>query len=276
MVSIASLCVRSDLQEDPSGREAPFAVVHPRQFHVLHALFSNNASVRAAYETICRFMFAGGMVVEKKAFELTPAIQDVMNSVWILFCRHVLESIFTYGFAVCAVDGRGRPFVWEPTELQIEVRRRSTGEREYRLFRLEHRIMGTGESRRPMQDVLVFERSGPDAQGNLKSLLRSLLQMETFRNLMMACAARAEQRRSNPPIITESLPKDVEAAEMDRDVAAFGDASLINLTEEEKRNMRVALNVGLTPLLWCGDVLCLTTSPAPLPPLGQASGGDGA
>lgn len=242
MVSIAVLNTQPDLGSgvDLNGREGPFRAIDGSQFSVLHALFTNNASVRAAYETICRFMFAGGVVVDKEDFELEAAIAQVLNSAWLRFARDCLESLLKYGFVIVGFNSRKTPFVWDAIELSIEFRRRSTGDREYRLFRNKTAFMGRSTMREPLKDVIVFESAGPDSRGHLRSILRSLGQLESFRNLMLACSARAEQRRSQPPIVTEHLPKDVNALTQARDMSAFGDASVITMSEEEKRRVREA------------------------------------
>lgn len=217
-VDVVPLIKGSDLH---AGNLVPLPA---QQFQMMHHFFNNTPEVRACFETLCRYLFSGGLRIWKTGFKPSARSQRVFDTIWVKFCKDVLRELFTYGFVLCTISKPRTilvPNVVSPLEVDIEQRVLPKGGREFKITDISTSFYGLpGAQSKVRRDIVVFASDLPDVRGNLTSKLRSLLQVESFFTLSIACAARAEQQRARPPLVTETS-KDTESR-ADEHIAADG------------------------------------------------------
>ena len=174
--------------------------------------------------------------------ELNEDIKALLTHEWLPFCEHVLEDIITFGFCIIALDERRKvPFVRNPID---SYQRISISTDKYgmdKLYELTMRednpgfaadFLSTGtpdkNPERNAPPIFVLECWPPGADGDLTSLCRTLIPLDSFMQTIMQCQVTVALRNARPVLVTstEKLPTDQK--NMARDVGAAGDSALVH------------------------------------------------
>jgi hypothetical protein len=224
MVDRVPIDTRPEDQQEPDEVWVPLSRTH---LDLVDRIFQSDPSVRAAFETLSRHLFGGGVEIEKPGFTVTPQIQELINGSWARCGREILHSFFVYGFVILRIRNDAVPVVLWPRVLDITVILKPKSERAYRVrdraVRKGWYNTLTSNPRRTLDDVLVWERYAPTESGFLTSMVMSLIHMNSFLNLMVDCASKAEKRRCVPPLVTEEVNKGIEAKQLHADFYEQGD-----------------------------------------------------
>lgn len=215
---MARVCI-AEKEWDPQAFAHGVSEIPVSQCMTMSALFNNDSAVRSSYETLCRALLSGGISISKKNFALRADMMDRMHASWLTMCRVIIQQLVTFGIMFMHMEG-DTPVHIDICLLCVRVRRDQNGVVHYNARYRNNFVK--------VPTLLVFERSPPDIQGNLTSALRSVLQPATFVNLMLACSAKAEQRKASPPIFTETTSNTMRVNQVHRDYAETGDMRSMN------------------------------------------------
>lgn len=209
-----------------------FVRLEPKQFELIDAVMTRSVAVRASFETLARHIFAAGMSVTSKAFPVTEAMTAAFNGPWLRFCRDCLLYVFAYGFVLVRLrPDTGVPVALNPLEYEITIVRKPRSVRLYRLMErpsFSNNVQGwPTKMRKPVNDVMVWEKNAPDFQGCLTSIVPTLMQLASFQNLMVACASKAELRRAVPVMFLEHVPEGADAKIQAMDVGIPGNNNMM-------------------------------------------------
>lgn len=210
---------KADKEWLPQVYHTGVSEVPQQQLMIMSALFSNNSAVRSCYETLCRSLLSGGLRIGKKGFKLNGSRRVKMEKGWLMMCRIIIQQLVTFGFMFIHIKD-DVPVHIDPCLLAIYVRRDEDG--------LVHYHARYRNNFVKLPEIYVIERNAPDIHGNLTSPLRSVLQHGTFTNLLLACAAKAEQRKASPPVFTESTTNNIRTQQIHRDYTHPGEMRSLN------------------------------------------------
>jgi hypothetical protein len=233
-------------------------------------MYATDASSFASHEATQSKVLGRGMLVTKgsngpKKFKVTQQMQDVFNSAWMLFLSEIMESIYVFGFGIIGLRPDRVPFRLHPLELDIKVLKWRNGKR---MWQVQYASVGDGGSvgtsanvmgnvpisvipegagihpspppSSPQSDLVtegfVVVCNDIGADGLLRSPMRRLTMPYAFQNLAMNCAARAMNRLSAPPIITQNRAKSSADMEMKQDLDRIGDGEQLDQERQELRN----------------------------------------
>jgi hypothetical protein len=212
-----------------------FVRLDPAQLEIIDAVMRTSVPVRASFETLARHIFGAGIEVVKPGFTVTNHVHALLNGPWLRFCRDVMLYMFAYGFVFVRLRDDQVPIAVNPLEFDITVVRKPNGNRLYRLMDRPHaaRVWPT-RIRKPVDDVLVWEKNAPDLYGRLTSVVPVLLQTNSFLNLMLSCAAKAEVRRAMPVLFLEHVPESPEARALAMDIGVPGNNNMMHADAIER------------------------------------------
>jgi len=130
-----------------------------------------------------------------------PHMQEIMTDFWLPFCKGLLDSVISQGFAVVRIitmdDGLRVPIIVEATEVTVYLKY-TLGVREYFVKDDENNII---------PDTIVLDSFGfsPAPNGRVCSIVCNLLPTVRYMNSLMGTSLSMEQTRANPKILTESI-----------------------------------------------------------------------
>lgn len=215
------------------GPNEEFIRLEPTQFELVDAVMTRNVSVRASFETIARHVFAAGMEVMSTAFPITTQMREQFNGPWLRFCRDVALYMFAYGFILVRIREEDKvPVALNPLEFEITVVRKPHSQRMYRLVERPtfsgNRTIFPSRMRKPVTDVMIWEKNAPDFMGRLTSVVPTLMQTNSMVNLMLACAAKAEVRRAVPALFLEHVAETPESKQLAMDIGIPGNNNMMH------------------------------------------------
>lgn len=182
---------------------------------------------------------------EGKPEELNEDIKALLMHEWLPFCEHVLEDIITFGFCIIALDTRRKvPFVRNPIDnysrISISTDRHGM-DRVYELtvrednpgFAANFLTAANGDGgdknlERTAPPIFVLECWPPGADGDLTSLCRTLIPLDSFMQTIMQCQVTVALRNARPVLVTSTEKQPVDQKNMARDVGAAGDSALVH------------------------------------------------
>lgn len=237
---MAELVPLTDEPEFRLGPSTSRVCIQQNELVAMHRLFYSDPSIAAAQSSLERALLGGGISVSKGKYVATKELRDTINHKWQRFARDVLWHMVVYGFAICDVSEDKTPFVREPMDHRITIIKRPNGTKAWRISKSadESFLGGSFLHNDCLLNVRVWQRHAPDFEGRLTSRLRSLQKPTQFVNLLVECAAKAELRRSVPPIITETpTVSSLLEKTINRDMHVFGDHSELveNIRSENNR-----------------------------------------
>lgn len=212
---------------DGKGR---FNTIAPGEFATMDSMFDTSADCRAAYEAICAGLLCGPIMLS--GMEVDERLERQMQSEYRVLCANAIRDLLRYGLVVITIDRKTMlPYTVLPTLLRVQHRSIIGGPSEYRIFMATNHTSGgsfmSGMDQRPLDDVIVFERSAPDAAGHLTGPMAALLNIEVFRNAMMKASAVAFNRMAMPGVYTVEKDTSVAQETINRDYTRIGESSAL-------------------------------------------------
>lgn len=227
-------------------------------------LFDRNENVRAAFETIVRHLFGGGVFVGKKGYQLSAKDELMFNSIWIQFGIHYLMSMYIYGYAICNETEDGQPAVIWPHTVYRSLWITPDGRRIWYVAPKQGAILSSvkinemplsvsaGGSQLPyaneqngprveFRNVYIFEMHQPTTETNLTSIrltsiLRSIVRSSAYTEKMIDCAVRAAAKQANPPMYTVTVERNVNTAQIQNDYNVMGRSQQYNIEAKDARD----------------------------------------
>lgn len=177
--------------------------------------------------------------------ELTDDLKELLQREWLPFCEHVLEDIITFGFVIIALDvTRKVPYVRNPLDCfqRIEISTDIHGlDRTYELTMREegmgftnnfllqtNQYSGTQSPEHTAPPMFVLECWPPGADGDLMSLCRTLIPLDSFMQTIMQCQITVGLRNARPLLITSTEKQNVDKKNVARDIGAAGDSAIVH------------------------------------------------
>jgi len=212
---------------DGRGR---FRTISRTEFGLMDGMFETSPDCRAAYEAICAGLLSGPIMLS--GMEVDERLERQLQSEYRILCANAIRDLLRYGFVVVSINRATMlPYTISPMLLLVQHRAVIGGPSEYRVFRAPGGTVGSNFmgalDRRPLDDVMVFERCAPDATGHLTSPMAALLNMEAFRNAMMRAAAVAFKRMARPGVYTTEKDATVSQEILQRDFTHLGESTTL-------------------------------------------------
>lgn len=208
-----------------------FNTIAPEEFATMDSMFDTSADCRAAYEAICAGLLCGPIMLS--GMQVDERLERQMQSEYRVLCASAIRDLLRYGLCIITINRATMlPYTILPTLLRVQHRSVIGGPSEYRVF-MANGYASTGGGfmggldQRPLDDVVVFERSAPDAAGHLTGPMSALLNIEVFRNAMMKASAVAFNRMAMPGVYTTEKDTSVAQETIQRDFTAIGESSAL-------------------------------------------------
>lgn len=179
---------------------------------------------------IHQHLFANGIVFTHRRGRVKPDphMQEIMKDYWLPFCKNMLDAVLTQGIVVVRTvsmeDGLQVPVVLEPNCCNIYM--------QYHLGIREYIVLDDQHEEIPDTIVLDIFGHSPTSDGRICSVVSNLMPTVRYMNALMGSSLAMEQKRANPPLITEAIDTRSDAVEgVQYDYYADGD-----MQDETNRN----------------------------------------
>ena len=225
--------------------EPKFVQISPGQISLLHTLVSSLPSVNGAISVLNNFFFANGFQLKTASgkSKLSDDFLDRLQLEWTPFAFKALKSLMIYRMLIISKDNQKRPYVIWPHEVNIEYRRRRSGELEYRVaFKMPRTKRYTG---RPdlLRNGIVFVLDPPSFD-KIQTPFNSLVDIHRFVLLFKGCTLRSAQIQSHPPLILQHQRPSSDDREIGAGGIAEGDIGPVqgrNLADPDRLRIDHAL-----------------------------------
>lgn len=167
--------------------------------------YDRHAVVNTCERIRLRHLVAGGIVISRKGKAMNEFGKRFFDNVYVNFVRDLAKSWSRYGFAVVQIKPHdvfiGVPVVLEMQLLRIRMHTAYDGERSWKVYMREDRIMGVRERR--IYDFTIFEYEAPTIFGDCQSELMRLGEDIVYFSQLREIHYNASSRAANPLVFLQ-------------------------------------------------------------------------
>lgn len=220
----------------------------PDQVRLVASLLANVSRINQCIALYDSYINQSGVeIILGDSGTLAPEVHEMFQSAIALYARRIIESIFTYGFAIITYFLPSDDIVPTPIVLDVKdhlVQRVICLNRPpfYRIGLKANNYFGMhtpANSIYSKEGFLLYgkvlEINMPDSSGNLTSPLRNLLSSVSFSTAMQTLVLSAVKLMSSPPIVTEEVAQTntAKGAVYAQDTTFMGETSNLEQGEEK-------------------------------------------
>ena len=167
-------------------------------------------------------LFSNGIVFSHRRGRIKPDphMQEIMSDFWLPFCRDLVDTVLSLGFAVVRIisleDGLKIPVVLEPNSCRVKML--------YNMGLRDYVVLDDQQNEVPETFVLDIFGFSPTPDGKLTSIMSNILPQIQYINTLRGTSLTMEQKRTNPVVMTETVDTKVDNVEgINYDYYADGD-----------------------------------------------------
>lgn len=172
------------------------------QMDIVHKYFWNIPTIQMCRNMIRQHLFCNGIEYKgKSGANAANFSQHIMEDFWLPFCENALDSIITYGFVVWRTRKIGDTIV--PIVCLKDTYRLTIVEND---GVIEYKVYDKSEKNNEiLKGAYVYDEFGyrPEINGNLMSMLHTLIPDIQYYFTMLNCLVQLEKKRVRPPILTQ-------------------------------------------------------------------------
>ena len=172
------------------------------QMNIVYKYFWNIPTIQMCRNMIRQHLFCNGIEYKgKSGANAANFSQHIMEDFWLPFCEDSLDSILTYGFVVWRTRKIGDTIV--PIVCLKDTYRLSIVEND---GIIEYKVYDKSEkNNKILEGAYVYDEFGyrPELNGNLMSMLHTLMPDIQYYFTMLNCMVQLEKKRVRPPILTQ-------------------------------------------------------------------------
>ena len=180
-------------------------IINPNEMNLVYKYFWSIPTIQMCRNMIRQHLFSNGIEFKgKSGANANNFSQHIMEDFWLPFCEDALDSAMTYGFVVWRTRKIGDTVV--PIVCLKDTYRITCKEVE---GVLEYKIYDKGEKTNEiLKGAYVYDEFGyrPEVDGDLMSMLHTLIPDIQYYFTMVNCQVSLEKKRVNPPILTQINP----------------------------------------------------------------------
>ena len=187
-------------QIDP--KEIP---INPDEMDLVYKYFWGIPTVQMCRNMIRQHLFSNGIEFKgKSGANANNFSQHIMEDFWLPFCEDALDSALTYGFVVWRTRKVGDvvvPIVCLKDTYRLTIKE-VDGVIEYKIYNMDEK---TNEE---LKGAYVYDEFGyrPEIDGDLMSMLHTLIPDIQYYFTMVNCQVQLEKKRVKPPLLTQINP----------------------------------------------------------------------
>jgi len=179
--------------------------INPDEMNLVYKYFWSIPTIQMCRNMIRQHLFSNGIEFKgKSGANANNFSQHIMEDFWLPFCEDALDSAMTYGFVVWRTRKIGDTVV--PIVCLKDTYRLTCKEVE---GVLEYKIYDKGEKTNEiLKGAYVYDEFGyrPEIDGDLMSMLHTLIPDIQYYFTMVNCQVSLEKKRVKPPILTQINP----------------------------------------------------------------------
>ena len=179
--------------------------INPDEMNLVYKYFWSIPTIQMCRNMIRQHLFSNGIEFKgKSGANANNFSQHIMEDFWLPFCEDALDSALTYGFVVWRTRKIGDTVV--PIVCLKDTYRLTIKEVD---GVLEYFIYDNGEKTNEiLKGAYVYDEFGyrPEIDGDLMSMLHTLIPDIQYYFTMVNCQVQLEKKRVKPPILTQINP----------------------------------------------------------------------
>ena len=189
----------------PSKIDPKEIPINPDEMDLVYKYFWGIPTVQMCRNMIRQHLFSNGIEFKgKSGANANNFSQHIMEDFWLPFCEDALDSALTYGFVVWRTRKIGDvvvPIVCLKDTYRLTIKE-VDGVIEYKIYNMDEK---TNEE---LKGAYVYDEFGyrPEIDGDLMSMLHTLIPDIQYYFTMVNCQVQLEKKRVKPPLLTQINP----------------------------------------------------------------------
>lgn len=189
----------------PSKIDPKEIPINPDEMNLAYKYFWGIPTIQMCRNMIRQHLFSNGIEFKgKSGANANNFSQHIMEDFWLPFCEDALDAALTYGFVVWRTRKIGDvvvPIVALKDTYRLTIKE-VDGVIEYHIYNMDEK---TNE---PLKGAYVYDEFGyrPEIDGDLMSMLHTLIPDIQYYFTMVNCQVQLEKKRVKPPLLTQINP----------------------------------------------------------------------
>lgn len=189
----------------PSKIDPKEIPINPDVMDLVYKYFWGIPTIQMCRNMIRQHLFSNGIEFKgKSGANANNFSQHIMEDFWLPFCEDALDQALTYGFVVWRTRKIGDvvvPIVCLKDTYRLTIKE-VDGVIEYHIYNMDEK---TNE---PLKGAYVYDEFGyrPEIDGDLMSMLHTLIPDIQYYFTMVNCQVQLEKKRVKPPLLTQINP----------------------------------------------------------------------
>ena len=189
----------------PSKIDPKEIPINPDEMNLAYKYFWGIPTIQMCRNMIRQHLFSNGIEFKgKSGANANNFSQHIMEDFWLPFCEDALDAALTYGFVVWRTRKIGDvvvPIVALKDTYRLTIKE-VDGVIEYKIYNMDEK---TNE---PLKGAYVYDEFGyrPEIDGDLMSMLHTLIPDIQYYFTMVNCQVQLEKKRVKPPLLTQINP----------------------------------------------------------------------
>jgi hypothetical protein len=189
----------------PSKIDPKEIPINPDEMNLAYKYFWGIPTIQMCRNMIRQHLFSNGIEFKgKSGANANNFSQHIMEDFWLPFCEDALDQALTYGFVVWRTRKIGDvvvPIVALKDTYRLTIKE-VDGVIEYKIYNMDEK---TNE---PLKGAYVYDEFGyrPEIDGDLMSMLHTLIPDIQYYFTMVNCQVQLEKKRVKPPLLTQINP----------------------------------------------------------------------
>ena len=189
----------------PSKIDPKEIPINPDEMNLAYKYFWGIPTIQMCRNMIRQHLFSNGIEFKgKSGANANNFSQHIMEDFWLPFCEDALDQALTYGFVVWRTRKIGDvvvPIVCLKDTFRMTIKE-VEGVIEYKIYNMDEK---TNEE---LKGAYVYDEFGyrPEIDGDLMSMLHTLIPDIQYYFTMVNCQVQLEKKRVKPPLLTQINP----------------------------------------------------------------------
>lgn len=189
----------------PSKIDPKEIPINPDEMNLAYKYFWGIPTIQMCRNMIRQHLFSNGIEFKgKSGANANNFSQHIMEDFWLPFCEDALDQALTYGFVVWRTRKIGDvvvPIVCLKDTFRMTIKE-VDGVIEYKIYNMDEK---TNEE---LKGAYVYDEFGyrPEIDGDLMSMLHTLIPDIQYYFTMVNCQVQLEKKRVKPPLLTQINP----------------------------------------------------------------------
>lgn len=186
----------------PGNIDPKEIAINPDAMNLVYKYFWNIPTIQMCRNMIRQHLFCNGIEFKgKSGANANNFSQNIMEDFWLPFCEDALDSAMTYGFVVWRTRKVGDtivPIVCLKDTYRLTIKEEN-GVIEYNVYDTQEK------NNEILKGAYVYDEFGyrPEIDGDLMSMLHTLIPDIQYYFTMLNCQVMLERKRVRPPILTQ-------------------------------------------------------------------------